>query len=77
MESKRVICPVCGDDLGPAQPFMSTLTGCRRCRVWVNNAGEVVKDPHEHFKAWQQRKEQLKADGRTSEGRFEERVIAK
>jgi len=46
MESKRVICPVCGDDLGPAQPFMSTLTGCRRCRVWVNNAGEIVKD---HF----------------------------
>ena len=44
MESKRVICPVCGDDLGPAQPFMSTLTGCRRCRVWVNNAGEIVKE---------------------------------
>ncbi len=60
MESKRVICPVCGDDLGPAQPFMSTLTGCRRCRVWVNNAGGIVKDPHEHFKAWQRHKEQLK-----------------
>ena len=56
MESKRVICPVCGDDLGPAQPFMSTLTGCRRCRVWVNNAGELVKDPHEYFKRWKEQK---------------------
>ena len=56
MESKRVICPVCGDDLGPAQPFMSTLTGCRRCRVWVNNAGEIVKDPHKHFKQWMEQK---------------------
>ena len=76
MKSKRIICPICGNDLGPKQK-QSTLTGCRRCRVWVNNAGELVKDPNEHFKAWQQRKEQLKADGRTSEGRFEERVIAK
>ncbi len=89
MKSKRVTCPICGDDLGPRQPLQSTLTGCRRCRVWVNNAGEVV-DPHERFKAWQQHKEQLKhekeqhkkytkahVDGQTSEGRAEERVVAK
>jgi len=57
MKNKRVTCPKCGDDLGPAQPFMSTLTGCRRCRVWVNNAGELVKDPHEHFKQWKERQE--------------------
>lgn len=86
----RIVCPVCGADLGPQQVFASTLTGCRRCHVWVNNAGEVVKNTYEHFKAWQQRKEQLKhereqhrkyikaqADGRASEGRVEERVIAK
>jgi len=59
MKNKRVICPKCNADLGPRQK-QSTLTGCRRCRVWVNNAGEIVKDPHEHFKAWQRHKEQLK-----------------
>jgi len=54
MESKRVICPVCGDDLGPKQK-QGTLTGCRKCRVWVNNVGEVV-DPHEYFKRWKEQK---------------------
>lgn len=56
----RVICPKCGADLGPEQPLKGTLTGCRRCHLWVNNAGEVVKDTYGHFKAWQRRKEQLK-----------------
>jgi DNA-directed RNA polymerase subunit M/transcription elongation factor TFIIS len=55
----RVICPKCGNDLGPVQPLQNTLTGCRKCRVWVSNTGEAV-DPHERFKAWQQHKEQLK-----------------
>ncbi len=56
MKNKRVICPKCNADLGPRQK-QSTLTGCRRCRVWVNNAGEIVKDPHEHFKQWKERQE--------------------
>lgn len=55
----RVICPKCGDDLGPQQPLKGTLTGCRKCHIWVNNAGEVV-DPHERFRQWQQQKEQAK-----------------
>ena len=58
MESKRVICPVCGDDLGPRQT-QSTLTGCRRCRVWVNGKGEVVKNPHKYFKQWKERQVQV------------------
>jgi len=56
MKSKRVICPVCGNDLGPRQPLKDTLTGCRRCHIWVNNAGEIVKDPHKHFKQWMEQK---------------------
>ena len=50
MKNKRVTCPKCGNDLGPKQK-QGTLTGCRKCRVWVNNGGEVV-DPHEYFKRW-------------------------
>ena len=85
----RVICPKCGNDLGPVQPLQNTLTGCRKCHIWVNNAGEVV-DPHERFRQWQQQKEQLKhekeqhkkyskahVDGRISEGRAEAHVVAK
>lgn len=53
--SNRVICPKCGDDLGPKQK-QSTLIGCRRCHIWVNNAGEIVKDPHKHFKQWMEQK---------------------
>ncbi len=52
--SNRVICPKCGNDLGPKQK-QGTLTGCRKCRVWVNNVGEVV-DPHEYFKRWKEQK---------------------
>ena len=86
----RVVCPKCGADLGPVQPLIGTLTGCRRCHVWVNNTGEVVENAYERFRQWQRRKEQLKhereqhrkyikaqADGRASEGWVEERVIAK
>ena len=54
MKSKRIICPICGNDLGPKQK-QGTLTGCRKCRVWVNNVGEVV-DPHEYFKRWKEQK---------------------
>ena len=36
----RVVCPKCGADLGPVQPLIGTLTGCRKCHVWVNNAGD-------------------------------------
>ncbi len=56
----RVTCPVCGADLGPVQPLIGTLTGCRKCRVWVNSEGEIVKDPHKHFQKWQRRKKQHK-----------------
>lgn len=54
MKNKRVTCPKCGDDLGPRQTH-STLTGCRRCRVWVDSKGEVVKNPHKYFKQWKER----------------------
>jgi len=56
----RVVCPRCGSDLGPVQPHKNTLTGCRRCHVWVTNQGEIVEDTYEHFKRWQLQKEQLK-----------------
>ena len=86
----RVICPKCGADLGPEQPLKGTLTGCRHCHLWITNKGEIVENPHEHFKQWQQRKERQKhkkeqhkkyvkahSGGRTSERRVEGRVVAK
>lgn len=37
----RITCPKCGRDLGPIQPLPDTLTKCVKCKLWVDNQGQV------------------------------------
>ena len=34
-----IVCPRCGDVIGPQQPLPHTLTRCNRCGIWIDNQG--------------------------------------